>query len=328
MLVQTVTLRDPGRLHRARRIVPPLVALTLALVIAACGGGDRGQSATGGAEGDTVAYRSATGLTDATAREAALEVFLGNYPESSFRGRVYSRLYDLKAEKSAEEAATFVRRRLAEEKHLDGRAALHYALYTHAKEHQPAAQAQVIQDLLDAPAPLEFGIYNGIGWDLAVRGEALDTALELAERAVAKAPDSLAQATVLDTKGWVQYKREEYTEAVETLKAASAISPEPFEEIEVHLTMAYDAAGMKQKARDRYVDLLITQENPEFRQRVSALTGELGGSAAQVFTEIDERREAAAFSAPDFTLKDYADNEVKLSDFRGKIVLLNFWHPT
>jgi thiol-disulfide isomerase/thioredoxin len=29
--------------------------------------------------------------------------------------------------------------------------------------------------------------------------------------------------------------------------------------------------------------------------------------------------------APDFTLKDSAGNDVKLSDFRGKMVLVNFW---
>jgi len=29
--------------------------------------------------------------------------------------------------------------------------------------------------------------------------------------------------------------------------------------------------------------------------------------------------------APDFTLKDLDGDPVKLSDFRGKVVLLNFW---
>ncbi len=34
---------------------------------------------------------------------------------------------------------------------------------------------------------------------------------------------------------------------------------------------------------------------------------------------------AAALPAPDFTLKDVADNELRLSDYKGKVVILNFW---
>lgn len=35
--------------------------------------------------------------------------------------------------------------------------------------------------------------------------------------------------------------------------------------------------------------------------------------------------ESAAFSAPDFTVLDYDGNEVKLSDYKGKPIVLNFW---
>jgi cytochrome c biogenesis protein CcmG/thiol:disulfide interchange protein DsbE len=34
---------------------------------------------------------------------------------------------------------------------------------------------------------------------------------------------------------------------------------------------------------------------------------------------------AVAEPAPDFALKDIAGNEVKLSDFKGKVVVINFW---
>ncbi len=38
-----------------------------------------------------------------------------------------------------------------------------------------------------------------------------------------------------------------------------------------------------------------------------------------------ETQEGTDYSAPDFTVLDYNGNEVKLSDFEGKPVVLNFW---
>ena len=41
--------------------------------------------------------------------------------------------------------------------------------------------------------------------------------------------------------------------------------------------------------------------------------------------EISEEEEDVKIEAPDFTLKNLQGEEVSLSDYRGKIVLINFW---
>ena len=50
---------------------------------------------------------------------------------------------------------------------------------------------------------------------------------------------------------------------------------------------------------------------------------DLGGLTAQPTSETEG--EAAANTAPDFTVYDREGNGYKLSDFRGKPVILNFW---
>ncbi|MBO1000638.1 thiol-disulfide oxidoreductase ResA [Bacillus sp. SD075] len=53
------------------------------------------------------------------------------------------------------------------------------------------------------------------------------------------------------------------------------------------------------------------------------------GLSYTIYTNLIIKKEAAALDqsnlAPDFTLQDLNSNEVKLSDYRGKGVLLNFW---
>ena len=57
----------------------------------------------------------------------------------------------------------------------------------------------------------------------------------------------------------------------------------------------------------------------------TALTGGPGWSSAQVRSQASESGLYVGQRAPDFTLKNLAGDRVRLADFRGHPVLLNFW---
>ena len=51
----------------------------------------------------------------------------------------------------------------------------------------------------------------------------------------------------------------------------------------------------------------------------------LAASAAAFVALAPASAQAAGEQAPDFTLRDINNQEVSLSDYRGKVVVLDFW---
>lgn len=55
------------------------------------------------------------------------------------------------------------------------------------------------------------------------------------------------------------------------------------------------------------------------------ITGDADNEEANSYTNADEDTEDKKVAAPDFTMTDKDGNEVKLSNFSGKPIVLNFW---
>lgn len=311
------------------------VGLAFALGATGCGGGSgqkqaeaQKSTATAG-ESDTTIYRAANALPDAAAKLAALQEFLKKHPQSALRGAAHRNVFLMTKEaQGAEAAMAYAKQVLATEKLPAARGMMHYVLYSEATD--PAGVAAVIEGLKADPNTDELP-WNAIAWDMQEKGENLSLALELAATGVARATDPMAKAGVLDTQGWVAYRMGDYASAANLLKQAVDQVPDAGDamaEIRGRLAMAYDKAGMKREARDLYADMLVNAVDPDMKARVIALSTELDGSADAAMKQIQEKRALQAKDAPNFTLKTYDGQPVSLADYRGKVVMLNFWHPT
>jgi tetratricopeptide (TPR) repeat protein len=86
---------------------------------------------------------------------------------------------------------------------------------------------------------------NNLAWILAERGENLNQALELAQRAKARFPEN---AAIIDTLGWVYYKKGLYDNALtEFTDAVQKLPENPV--VRYHLGLAYYKKGENDKAK-------------------------------------------------------------------------------
>jgi tetratricopeptide (TPR) repeat protein len=93
---------------------------------------------------------------------------------------------------------------------------------------------------------------NALGYTLADRNERLDEAYSLVARALKLKPDS---AAVLDSMGWVLYRRQQFAEAVVYLRKALAKLQD--DEIAAHLGEVLWISGEREEARKIWREALI-----------------------------------------------------------------------
>ena len=85
---------------------------------------------------------------------------------------------------------------------------------------------------------------NYISYKLALKEEELDLALDLIKRALSIDPDN---GYFLDTLGWVEFKRKNYSKAVFFLEKSVSILPKSFEVLD-HLGDCYLKLNRKAEA--------------------------------------------------------------------------------
>jgi len=106
---------------------------------------------------------------------------------------------------------------------------------------------------------------NYLGYMWAERGNNLDEAKKLIEKAVALEPDN---AAYLDSLGWVLFKQHQWSEALEWLQKAVQQADQPDPTLYDHLGDAY--AGMKvfDKAREAWRKSVQLEPNDEVKKKL------------------------------------------------------------
>lgn len=253
--------------------------------------------------------RDARAIEAPGARVAALEKFLADHPESQ----------------SAALAHQLLVRAMIEAK-------------------TPSAEIVEATDLalsrIESPTSKAM-LQNIAAMELADRGEQLDKALDYAQKALAAVPagNDLARvrATFRDTLGWVLVRRGDHAKAIEELTAVAEVMPTS-QEVLFHLGMAYEKAGKNDLAIDTYVksETIFLGKDESAKAPLRALYakqhGSLAGLDAKLAAAREKSRNEVVFEsrrferpAPAWELKDLAGKAVKLADFKGKVVVLDFW---
>ena len=93
--------------------------------------------------------------------------------------------------------------------------------------------------------------YNALGYSLADRNKNLDEANTLIDKAMSLQPND---AAILDSKGWVYYRRGDLPAAAEMLQKALAVQTDP--EIAAHLGEVQWQMGKQDEAKKTWNDAL------------------------------------------------------------------------
>jgi tetratricopeptide (TPR) repeat protein len=130
------------------------------------------------------------------------------------------------------------------------------------------------------------------------------------------------------TLGFVHVQNGEMDKAILAFEQGIDMIPYVDSEILTKLAGAYRAAGRLDEAIESLLDILAISMNDEALAQLESIYTEKYGDTTGVHALVTERREQSTEPATDFRMTSLTGETVSLSDFKGNVVLLNFWFPT
>lgn len=204
-------------------------------------------------------------------------------------------------------------------------------------ENNPAKKLAYLEKLKNQYHPAKFS-WSSSGMSMlfdVYRKTAPDKALALAEDlagAPGKSPDKYWQSLLAYQKALTQARallqKEEFAEAFKLLDGVKLPRLDDFSDLFKLKVAAAEGSGNAQKVYDDLLKQTVKEPTDELRALLFKLGNGLKKTTAQVNADLWQALDAQAKPVKEFTLKRYGDEkEISLSDYRGKVVLLNFWYP-
>jgi Flp pilus assembly protein TadD len=210
------------------------------------------------------------------------------------------------------------------------------ALYWFAETADDQAEKlATLERLRTAFPPQKFG-WSADGmtilFDLYMAADSAQ-ALALAQQMAKAAPkDKDWQALSLYAKNAIQARsllaENKSAEAVALMDATTI--PRYLNQTGLNLLKAdvFDAAGQTPKAYETLSKLMAAEPRDEIGAALARYAAKISKSASDTDSDLWKLRDAKATLPTEFSLSLYTeDRKVSLADYKGKVVLLNFWYP-
>jgi tetratricopeptide (TPR) repeat protein len=260
-----------------------------------------------------------------------MELFLKKYPQSKYTGYAYENIFTTRLADMADTATavSYARGILASAEPAESKAPLYPALMSlWLATGTNDSVVAIAREALAAPIT-DGSIYNGMGYELAEKGEHLDLATELCQKAVDLAKEDFEKSYAYDSLGWALLKAGQPAKAVEALQQAEKLAGESVDEtILGHLGEAQVVAKDAEGAIKTYLKMMSSGEFSEARAKLDSLYASTKRAPESLEADIKALREARMTPAADFALTSTAGAEVTLAANKGKVVLLDFMSPT
>jgi tetratricopeptide (TPR) repeat protein len=131
-----------------------------------------------------------------------------------------------------------------------------------------------------------------------------------------------------DTLGSIYQIAGETDKAISAFETAAELIPFVNYDLLMNLSKVYRETGRTDEAVGSLLDILSVSMNDDAFSMLGEIYTEMYGDTTGIGALVKDKRDATIEPSSDFRMASLTGGMVSLSEFRGNVVLLNFWFPT